>query len=81
MKLAEAREANDGKLPANAWPGGYPIVYLTGDGLTICPNCANEPDTSDQVVDGDVNWEGADMPCDDCGKMMASAYGDPEGPE
>ncbi len=76
--LAEMREANKGTLPTYSWPGAYPIVYLTGDGLTVCPDCANEPDTSDPVVDADVYWEGAPVPCDDCGKVIESAYGDPE---
>ena len=24
---------------AFAWPGGYPIAYLTGDGDFLCPDC------------------------------------------
>lgn len=32
---------SDGKLPAYAWPGGYPVTYLTADGETLCPACAN----------------------------------------
>ena len=26
MNLTDAREANDGTLPAYAWPGGYPML-------------------------------------------------------
>jgi hypothetical protein len=65
-----------GRLPAYAWPGGYPIYYLTGDGLTVCPECANA-DTSDPAVAGDVHWEGEPMQCDDCNADIESAYGDP----
>jgi hypothetical protein len=54
------------------------MVYDTQDGLTVCPDCANEPDTSDPVVSGDVYWEGPAMSCDDCGRPIESAYGDPD---
>ena len=27
-------------FPAHAWPGGYPLAYLTGDGETLCADCA-----------------------------------------
>lgn len=93
-RLTKLRESTpDGSLPAHVWPGGYPLFYLTADGLTICPKCANEADTSDPVVDGDVHWEGPPMTCDDgsqCGSMLPapaggwapgtidSAYGDPD---
>jgi hypothetical protein len=69
----------NGKLPAYAWPGGYQITYLTRDGLEICPDCANQEDASDPVTDGDVYWEGPAITCDDCGKEIESAYGDPAG--
>jgi hypothetical protein len=69
---------SSGQLPSYAWPGGYQLQYLTADGLTICPSCANQSDTSDPVVAGDVYWEGPEVPCDDCGAMLESAYGDPE---
>lgn len=73
----DARDA-DGNLPAYAWPGGYPIIYLTRDGLTLCPACANDADTSDPVVAGDVYWEGPALICDDAGETIESAYGDPD---
>lgn len=83
MTLDEMRAStSDNTLPAYAWPGGYPMAYYTEDGLMICPKCANDPDTSDPVVDGAVYWEGPAMYCDDgsqCGaSMIVSAYGDPE---
>jgi hypothetical protein len=81
-KLAELRESMpDGTLPAYAWPGGYPIVYYTEEGLTVCPVCANDPDTSDPVADADIYYEGPPIVCDDKGEMIESAYGDPEAPE
>ena len=70
---------SDGKLPAFAWPGGYPIIYFTRDGLTICPDCANSvSDDSQAPVSGDVYWEGPTIECDDCGNDIESAYGDPD---
>lgn len=74
----------DGKLPAYVWPGGYPMEYITRDGLVICPACANGdgPDATfldeslDPVVQGEVYWEGEPFPCDDCGKLIDSAYGE-----
>lgn len=32
---------DSGKMPAYAWPGGYPMYYLMEDGDTLCPDCAN----------------------------------------
>ena len=93
--LTTLREStSDGTLPAYVWPGGYPMVYFTRDGLAVCPKCANEPDTSDPVANGDVYWEGPALRCEDgsqCGSLsdggpspswsagvIESAYGDPD---
>jgi hypothetical protein len=66
-----------GAFPASV-DGGYPLVYYTRDGLTVCPACASKTDTSDPVVGADVFYEGADEACDDCATVMQSAYGDPD---
>lgn len=77
--VGELRRDDEGKLPAFAFPGGYPIVYFTRDGLMVCPDCANIEDTSDPVVSYDIYWEGPTVPCDDCGRdVIESAYGDPD---
>ena len=65
----------DGTLPAYAWPGGYPIYYLTEEEETVCAACANT-ETSDPAEYGAVNWESTDMVCADCGEFIESAYGD-----
>jgi len=76
--LTELREStSDGTLPAFAWPGAYQMVYYTEGGLTVCPKCANDPDTSDPVIAGDVYWEGPILVCEDRGELIKSAYGDP----
>jgi hypothetical protein len=77
--MTESMQRNeDGTLPAYTWPGCYPIVYLTESGLTICPTCAGESDTSDPVAGSGVHWEGEPLQCEDCGKDIESAYGIPE---
>ena len=80
---------SEGELPAYAWPGGYPLYYLTADNGTLCPNCANMPEprhaTPDEkqwhVVAQGCHWEGAPIECDHCGAEIESAYGDPDAPE
>ena len=61
MNLDEIRD-QDGKLPACAWPGGYPMYYFDSEGNTLCPDCANKPGYSTDPVAYDVNWEDADLP-------------------
>ena len=84
-------KAQDGTLPAYAWPGGYPIVYIFGDGEVCCPKCANTekqikldpaeddmPDKSWTLVDWEIHWEGPAEYCAHCGALIESAYGDPD---
>lgn len=78
MRLKEIRDAN-GQLPSWAWPGGYPVIYLTRDNLVVCPKCANrEVDQSQEVVAYDINWEDPTLQCDDCSERIQSAYGEDE---
>ena len=84
MGTASIPRDSDGRSPAYAWPGGYQMVYITRDGLNICPACANSDHGSeDPVVAGDVYWEGPDLECEDtagdgCIGTIPSAYGDPD---
>lgn len=69
-----------------AWPGGYPLFYLTTDGGTLCPTCTTKErrqifrSTHEQARDGwtiaavDVNWEDPALYCDHCGQRIESAY-------
>jgi hypothetical protein len=41
QSLADIR-GEDGQLPAYAFPGGYPMMYVTRGGDIICPACAND---------------------------------------
>lgn len=73
--LNEIVKESDGSLPAYAWPGGYPILYFTQNGLTVCPKCAMT-ETSDPVTDYFIHWEGTPEQCEDCNVMVESAYGE-----
>lgn len=84
-----ARNDHDGKYPAFAWPGGYPITYLLADGGVLCPACANGDNGSEATEDpgadkewrlaaSDVHWEGPASTCECCGAELESAYGDPD---
>jgi hypothetical protein len=78
MSLEQYRDET-GKLPKYAWPGGYPIFYLTRDSMCVCPDCANrETDQAQEPVATDINWEDGSLSCDDCGRRIESAYAEEE---
>ena len=74
----------DGTLPAYAWPGGYPILYLDSHNETLCAACATkaadklEEDDKDRPVAYFVHYEGPSEFCAACNAEVESAYGDPE---
>ena len=86
MNRTDLPRNDDGRLTAYAWPGGYPVFYITKDGGALCPDCAREAEaeglTSDPddaqwcIVAGDVNWEDDALYCDHCNKIIESAYGE-----
>ncbi len=86
MDIQKLREDNNGELPAYAWPGGYPIYYLTADNGVLCPECANcaecrqadiYPDDEQwRIVAQHVNYEDSSLPCDNCENRIQSAYAD-----
>jgi len=83
MKVSTMERDSDGKLPAYAWPGGYPLMYLDRDNSTLCADCAtkamDDPDEVPQFKPRscDVYYEGPTMQCDQCNADIESAYGDP----
>ncbi len=83
MKVIELERNADGKLPAFAWPGGYPIYYLDRDCSVLCADCATKSlDDVDELdsfrpTDADVYYEGPTMQCENCNADIQSAYGDP----
>lgn len=87
----ELPKNDDGTYPAYAWPGGYPIFYVTKDNSALCPDCANrkngslateieDPEDSYQkqwlLVAADINYENQNLYCDHCNKQIESAYGE-----
>lgn len=73
---------SNGKLPAYAWPGGYPIIYLDRDNCVLCPECANKY-LNDELenfrpVAADIHYEGLPEICEQCSALIESAYGDPD---
>lgn len=85
----ETGPTGDTRYPSHAWPGGYPLVYVTADGGRLCPECANgrhgseagsrHPDPQWRLIGCDVHWEGCPVTCDHCGAQVESAYGVPDG--
>lgn len=90
MSTEHLTRLKDGTLPARAWPGAYPLHYITADDGRLCPACANgqrgseatrptlDPACPDDrqwiVVAADVNWESPDLQCDHCGILLMPAY-------
>jgi hypothetical protein len=80
-RLANAEEYN-GKLPAFAWPGGYPMAYVTEGGDTLCADCATAELTSWRVNESDdppaawlsfgndTDYPETDERCDNCGRVI-----------
>jgi hypothetical protein len=73
--LAHIRDAR-GKLPKYAWPGGYPMFYVTERNSVLCPDCANKEGagSDDPPVAHDANWEDPSLYCDGCNDRIESAY-------
>lgn len=70
-----------------AWPGGYPMYFITADGAALSFKAAEAEKA--QIVDAllhgqrssgwyaeavDVNWEDGDLYCDHTGERIESAY-------
>lgn len=72
------------EFPSHAWPGGYPIFYVTKDNGVLCPDCCNKHreqcldfennDGGFSVVAGDVNYEDPNLFCWHCNKRVEAAY-------
>lgn len=70
-------------LPFYSEWGSYPIIYLTKQGNTLCADCATKAlylldDEFDPPVAYGTHDEGPSEYCDDCGREIESAYGDPD---
>jgi hypothetical protein len=73
---------------AYAWPGGYPLYFITSDGAAlsfdaakaerrnILQSIAHRSNDGWRVIGADVNWEDQDLTCDHTGERIPSAYGE-----
>ena len=73
-----------------AWSGGYPIYTVMADGELLCPDCAKHNfkqivretysrwERNWRAAGAGVKWEGEPEPCAHCGKMLESAYDNPD---
>jgi hypothetical protein len=70
-----------------AWPGGYPVYFVTADGGALAfktveaeydtiADAINDDDTNGgwRVVAADVNWEDPELYDDHTGERIESAY-------
>lgn len=77
-KILLARGEN-GDILKCAWPGGYPLVFVMGDGSTLCADCLNEAEkeelTGDEyVVEGFVIPYESLVVCEECGEQFGPVY-------
>lgn len=71
-----------------AWPGGYPIYFLTDDGTALSYDAVkenyrevlsavkNNDNNGWKVIAADVNWEDGFLYCSHTGDKIESAYGE-----
>ncbi len=69
-----------------AWPGGYPVYFITNDGAAlsfdavkqerelIVDSIATKANDGWRVIGADINWEDASLFCDHTNKRIESAY-------
>lgn len=73
-----------------AWPGGYPLYFITADGGALSFKSAracrreilsaiawNDNSGGWRIVAADIAWEGQ-LYCDHSGEAIETAYGDAE---
>jgi hypothetical protein len=72
-----------------AWPGGYPVFFVTTDGGALSYRAVREcwrevvsahlrnDRRCGWAIDGaDINWEDEDLICDHTGERIENAYGE-----
>jgi hypothetical protein len=74
-----------------AWPGGYPLYFVTSDGAAlsfkaarkerrnILESIANRSNDGWRVIGLDVNWEDSQLYCDHTNEKIESAYCEDQG--
>lgn len=71
-----------------AWPGGYPMYFITSDGAalsfssvrgnfcSVLSSMRHKVNDGWRVVGVDINWEDCELVCDHSGELIPSAYGE-----
>ena len=69
-----------------AWPGGYPMYFITSDGAALSFSAAVEnmelvedsietgSDDGWRIVAFDINWEDGELYCDHTNEKIEAAY-------
>jgi hypothetical protein len=89
MNLQEIKRTLRDHPAGYAWPGGYPLYWITADGAALAWHVVR--DEWREIVAAhlhrdrgcgwyieacDVNWEDAHLFCDHCGEQIEPAYGE-----
>ncbi|WP_028165470.1 hypothetical protein [Bradyrhizobium elkanii] len=74
-----------------AWPGGYPLYFITADGAALSFKAAkaerrnileairdDDKRSGWRVVAIEINWEDGNLICDHTSERIESAYAEPE---
>jgi len=73
-----------------AWPGGYPLYFITSDGAALSWRAAQynrraiieaiseKENNGWHVIGMEINWEDPALYCDDTGERIPSAYAEDE---
>jgi hypothetical protein len=72
-----------------AWPGGYPMYFVTSDGAALSfkavrkewryivdAHLRDDKRCGWHIAGADINWEDPDLFCDHTGERIESAYAD-----
>lgn len=76
-----------GGVQSYAWPGGYPIYFVTQDNAALCSLCVTQNrklineayanrDAQWNVVSSSVNYEDESLYCENCNAKIEAAYAD-----
>lgn len=89
MSLAEIKGRLRSHPSGAAWPGGYPLYWVTSDGAAlawhvvrdewrnvVAAHLANDTMSGWHIAGWDINWEDTELICDHTGERIPSAYGD-----
>ena len=66
----------NGKYMSHVFPGGYPVFYLTWDGVVLCAQCADaeEKAIGDAIEQWWINYGDDSLYCESCNTRIESAY-------